>query len=221
MRKIMFAAAASAVALAGAPADAATFTQYTDRTVFEAAAGALSKETFNSYVTDTDLTNKTIDFDGFMLSTSFTAGTPIGAFIDAPPVLQGTDPTANVHIALYSFSTFYSEMVLEFAAPTTAFGANFTSGFVNRIFLDVEGTAFEQQTSGDGFFGFTSDTPFTRIVFKPRTNSGFRMTMDNVSYSAVPTGVPEPASWAMMIAGFGLAGAAMRARPRLRNTAAA
>jgi hypothetical protein len=33
-------------------------------------------------------------------------------------------------------------------------------------------------------------------------------------------GVPEPATWAMMIIGFGLTGAAMRFRRRDANTAA-
>ena len=35
---------------------------------------------------------------------------------------------------------------------------------------------------------------------------------DNFSFDTVASGVPELASWAMMIAGFGLAGAGMRAR---------
>jgi hypothetical protein len=34
----------------------------------------------------------------------------------------------------------------------------------------------------------------------------------NTGYVTVPTAVPEPATWAMMIAGFGLAGAALRRR---------
>lgn len=40
-------------------------------------------------------------------------------------------------------------------------------------------------------------------------------TLDNLAFEsvlAVGPGVPEPATWAMMIAGFGLAGAAMRRR---------
>lgn len=34
----------------------------------------------------------------------------------------------------------------------------------------------------------------------------------NLSYNSVAGGVPEPAAWAMMLAGFGMAGAAMRRR---------
>ena len=44
-------------------------------------------------------------------------------------------------------------------------------------------------------------------------NGGYHLGEDlSVNYSAVLPGVPEPASWALMIAGFGMAGAAMRRR---------
>ena len=36
--------------------------------------------------------------------------------------------------------------------------------------------------------------------------------IDNIRYDALQTKIPEPASWMMMIAGFGLSGAAMRRR---------
>jgi len=40
--------------------------------------------------------------------------------------------------------------------------------------------------------------------------------LDNFDLQVTPgTGVPEPAAWALMIAGFGLAGTALRGRPRL------
>jgi hypothetical protein len=49
------------------------------------------------------------------------------------------------------------------------------------------------------------------------TQSGF---IDGyfVEYSKLTGGVPEPATWAMMIGGFGLAGAAMRRRKSVRVT---
>ena len=37
---------------------------------------------------------------------------------------------------------------------------------------------------------------------------------DDISFSTGGSAVPEPATWAMMIAGFGLAGSALRRRPR-------
>ncbi len=38
--------------------------------------------------------------------------------------------------------------------------------------------------------------------------------IDNINVTAVRGAVPEPATWAMMIAGFGAVGVAMRRRQR-------
>ena len=52
--------------------------------------------------------------------------------------------------------------------------------------------------------------PFDTITVQ-QTN-GYAV-IDNVRFGAnADTGVPEPATWAMMIAGFGLVGGAMRRR---------
>ena len=56
--------------------------------------------------------------------------------------------------------------------------------------------------------------------FMPTTVDGGWLAFDDITYSVDPTGgvgipggpVPEPAAWALMIAGFGLTGAAMRRR---------
>ena len=51
-----------------------------------------------------------------------------------------------------------------------------------------------------------------------RVNAKSALGIDNLAFDirqiAAPGAVPEPASWAMMIAGFGLTGGAMRRRPR-------
>lgn len=48
--------------------------------------------------------------------------------------------------------------------------------------------------------------------------SGAQANWDNVRLSTVtPGGVPEPASWALMLLGFGLTGSAMRRRVRTQN----
>ncbi len=62
---------------------------------------------------------------------------------------------------------------------------------------------------------FTADAPMTELSFKSTTPGAWGIALDNVS--AV---VPEPASWAMMIAGFGLVGAAMRRRPSVMRVQA-
>jgi hypothetical protein len=52
-----------------------------------------------------------------------------------------------------------------------------------------------------------------QIRFGQVDNQGFfQQGVDNVSIDALSGAVPEPASWALMIAGFGLVGSAMRRR---------
>ncbi len=72
------------------------------------------------------------------------------------------------------------------------------------------------------FFNFTSTTAFDRIDLIQNGGGGFEL--DNVTIGNVllrgghgensTAAVPEPASWAMMLAGFGLVGGTMRARRR-------
>ena len=86
---------------------------------------------------------------------------------------------------------------------------------VNSFGLEFGGVAVQ------GFGDYTAlpftKVSFTRIATGPTTAIKFsfrdaRVTyfsLDNVSVSGA---VPEPASWALLIAGFGLTGAAMRRR---------
>lgn len=59
----------------------------------------------------------------------------------------------------------------------------------------------------DSAFGFASDT----------NNTPGAWLGANFQFSAT-TGVPEPAAWAMMLAGFGLVGSAMRRRQKVAVT---
>ncbi|WP_310497277.1 choice-of-anchor C family PEP-CTERM protein [Sandarakinorhabdus sp.] len=59
-------------------------------------------------------------------------------------------------------------------------------------------------------FTFTAVNTMHAFQFLSRENNPFGPVIDNVSISLVP----EPAMWAMMLAGFGLVGATMRRRSR-------
>jgi hypothetical protein len=53
------------------------------------------------------------------------------------------------------------------------------------------------------------------VKLEMSSNDGAGVTYDNFRFTAGDGGgVPEPATWAMMIAGFGLVGAASRRRTR-------
>lgn len=111
----------------------------------------------------------------------------------------------------------------EFAAPTTGkFG--FTSdngGSLGPISVTDSSVSFTLSGIGSNFsltnvlFYFDAETAGSaRFSFQDNGNDNEGIILDNVSFD-VTAAVPEPASWAMMIAGFGLAGAAMRRKGRL------
>lgn len=62
-------------------------------------------------------------------------------------------------------------------------------------------------------FNLSDVQSFTMFTGDTNNNLGPGVQLDNVRFDNAPSnGVPEPASWALMIAGFGLAGATLRRR---------
>lgn len=112
--------------------------------------------------------------------------------------------------------------------PTDAF--SFVLGSLdtyNTLTLHYEGGASQDYIggqivndltfpSGDQISGLTNGVVTYRVTDGARLiGATFTSTGDSFEFDNLATGaVPEPASWALMIAGFGLAGAAMRRRNR-------
>jgi hypothetical protein len=77
------------------------------------------------------------------------------------------------------------------------------------------------QTIGFQFAQFDSwSFAYTNATGAPSTggggaNVGLIEVIDNITYDTLATGVPEPATWGMMILGFGGVGATLRQRRRL------
>ncbi|MBP6878970.1 MAG: PEP-CTERM sorting domain-containing protein [Phenylobacterium sp.] len=72
--------------------------------------------------------------------------------------------------------------------------------------------ALNGNDGGASYFGFTDAQGFSSItISRPGVDA---WGIDNVTYG-VGSAVPEPATWAMMITGFGLAGSALRRRRSL------
>ena len=107
---------------------------------------------------------------------------------------------------------------LDFTDPLNLGAASFTP-LLNQIFFIGDGLA------GDGLTTqtFLAPTGSTRLFLavadslgSSTGNSGsLDVTYNETSPNPTGPGVPEPASWALMIAGFGLAGAALRRRRTL------
>ena len=73
-------------------------------------------------------------------------------------------------------------------------------------FLGLRVTAGGQNYYG---FAYTTNATLNSFGFETTANTGITAT------TAVPAAVPEPATWAMMICGFGAIGASMRRRHRV------
>lgn len=107
----------------------------------------------------------------------------------------------------YQLSFLYS------ARPGVAAGSNGIEVFLDGVLLDPPGTT---DAAGGGTTNwvnvtsgyFTVDQDTTLTFAAAGTSESLGGYVDNITLSAVP----EPASWAMMISGFGLVGGAMRRR---------
>jgi hypothetical protein len=80
-----------------------------------------------------------------------------------------------------------------------------SSGPFTNAFLGGDATAYEVTTDPAGQSNFQPDT-FSDIAF-------------TATFSPVISAIPEPATWAMMLLGFGAIGAAARYRRRKTNVA--
>ena len=222
MRNIFIAMALSAVA-SSALAASPGVTMYTDRTSFNAAAGPLVTDSFNDITQDTEFDTAPLVRPGY----NITVDNPDQLFLDfnfvdvpayesaLTPASYSVDGTALLNMTVGPTLT----VTFNFASPITAFG------FDTRR-MQNDPTYTEVRVAGEtllppvlpSFLGFVSVNPFTSFTFAGQANAvaadGF--SIDNVSLSATQTGaIPEPSSWALLIAGFGLTGAAMRRRRRV------
>jgi hypothetical protein len=110
------------------------------------------------------------------------------------------------------------EVVFDFAQPIQAFGAFFNGvQFSNLKLAFNDGSVQYVPVPGQlgaAFVGFTDfDHDITQIRFSAPQDF---VAIDDVTFAWNTTSgaVPEPAVWALMIGGFGLAGSALRARRR-------
>jgi hypothetical protein len=127
------------------------------------------------------------ELDSMPTPTSFTDFGFLGqsTFADVPIVFNGVDRTANLI---------------------------FGTGLAAKLNIVGPGIPFTQLSGDTLFTGTTANPVFSPGVF--RLQNPFLGQSLTVTITPAPTAgaIPEPATWAMLIAGFGLMGVAMRRR---------
>jgi hypothetical protein len=123
---------------------------------------------------------------------------------------------------------FGGTLTVTFANAIDAFGVyiggvqtdsvtlRFNNGAPQAVVLDSLGTDPVSGVAALNFVGFVDATKSILSVTIDAGNDTLSFDDLRFSYAANAPGIPEPASWAMMIAGFGLAGGALRSRSRPR-----
>ena len=129
--------------------------------------------------------------------------------------------TNQVYSGYFDFTMDDSSAVIDFNTSVgwTSAGFNgFTINDTNNVLPSFTGISLAQSTNA----AFTSDRlsfsenrlaiNWQGLQFDPSDTIRF-----NFTYAGQIGAVPEPASWALLIAGFGLVGGAMRSASRRKN----
>jgi len=206
MRKFVFGAALAAAMGAASLANAAivTFDIEWSGEVYENAATA------TGFITIDDALLPSGDEGGVAL--------PSAAVVDLGIDITGA-AAGNGHYSLPDFGS----VVFASISPL-----NLRHQLIGQIMSN--GCAFgtsHDDVCGDGnggdfnLFGQTGLAPFGTWFFELAADggNGDKMAVTSMIARGADAGVPEPASWALMIGGFGLAGGALRRRRRLAAAA--
>jgi hypothetical protein len=216
------------IAPVGLTRTASASTSYTDAVSFTAAAGTITTVDFGTCGAGSSSVNFTT-LAGSGLCSGLPSGidfTPTtgGSLFVAPPGVAG-----NPTVALGLNEPKGGVISFTLGSLATSFAANFfqnfgfglqdsedTSSFTISFYKDDalnESSTFDVAPEGI-YFGLTGLSLFNRVTIAQPTGYA---TIDDVSFggsAGVVTAAPEPATWAMMLIGFGAAGLAMRRAPR-------
>ncbi len=207
----------AAVAVLTIGAGAAHATAYTTTQTGAVADFQASQFTFGGNHYDRFL----LPLSGLDSSNAFTVSQ--GDTIDATVRLDGlyTIPTSQLYtnvLQIFTGSTFPSENTGVDGTFTFYNGGSAVASF--NYFSTTSGSLASYAANfppGNGAFTFDSFTNAVHIndLVTPATLDGGYFFYDLVSSAA-----PEPATWAMMLVGLGLAGGALRARARAKTATA-
>jgi PEP-CTERM motif len=149
-------------------------------------------------------------------SASFTVR--LGAIVNGVDRGVGLNNQASALGELYNFGAITAGQSIKFYINVADTGDTYT----NDIADNVDGVQhlyalLGGYTGGDFGIPLSAARPGSYFGFEDLPGGGdFNYT--DLQFIARTGAIPEPASWALMIAGFGLTGAAMRRRAKVRVT---
>lgn len=176
------------------------------------------------------------DYAGLSFYTDLGAGLEVGNYTPqsiGQGLLARNDTNGNFIVGVFNDGP-HSSLSLQFGNDDPAFTipgqravltVYLGAALVGQTFVVMNRNDIMDQTIGFNFGPFDNFTfaytdaagnPFTG---GPNTNVGLIEVIDNITFDVAdvtnPGGIPEPATWAMMIMGFGGVGAVLRRRRSL------
>lgn len=152
------------------------------------------------------------------------AGAATTVNIDFDP-FAGGDTTRNITIGGDIDPQFsYGQAYESSSAKLQTLGNSALGNFVDPYRLPNSGdqyTETKQQLPNDGGNMYLLLSFDVGGVRQAGTASFTNTLLNSITYDLAPSAVPEPAVWAQLIAGFGLAGAGLRVGRRRRRAVAA
>ena len=119
---------------------------------------------------------------------------------------------------------FYSGATLLATVDTGSVKASIDAKANAAAYYGNPNAPYAGQNSGEPYaflnIYFTGGDNYDRIVIKQLAGGGYESDNHTVGFYTAQGGVPEPATWAMLITGFGLVGMAARRRNQIRTTLA-
>lgn len=172
--------------------------------------GAGSSSSGEAWATNTNMRVTATDLGG-LGTPSLVGGMIFRAFGNTYSdgwLTENGDPSFNIN-----FSTAINAFSLDFAGVAT--------GADTRIFV-YNGATLLGTVAGSTTGQFTlsyAAASITRVAVAPGSFDDW-VGVDNLRFTQATAGVPEPATWAMLVGGFGALGFAMRRRPKVNATVA-
>ncbi len=218
MSSLRIALVGAALVTTASPAVAALIT-YTSQSTFDAAVGAETTFGFDEGNSDSHFHDESNPYtlSGVTFTDNVTAANVANG---GSPILflVGAAATPTYGKDFLSFQNTDGGISADLTTSgVTAFGfqyASYVAGGAATVSVNGGAPSAISVTGTPSFIGFTSTTPITNLtILFPE---GYSFDLTSVSYgAALPGAVPESATWAMFIGGFGLIGAATRRRQRM------